>query len=74
MDHAQNPRHNEPLEHFNGHARITGPCGDTMNSGFKLKMKKLQVIGFLPQLVRLFFSLWQHDTRNGFTQNSLYRK
>ena len=25
-----NPRNYGPLESFNGHARITGPCGDTM--------------------------------------------
>jgi ATP-binding protein involved in chromosome partitioning len=29
-DHAQNPRHWGPLAHHNGYARITGPCGDTM--------------------------------------------
>jgi ATP-binding protein involved in chromosome partitioning len=29
-DHAQNPRHHGPLNDFTGHARITGPCGDTM--------------------------------------------
>jgi len=29
-DHAVNPRNRGPLEVFDGHARITGPCGDTM--------------------------------------------
>ncbi len=28
--HAVHPRNNGPLADFNGHARITGPCGDTM--------------------------------------------
>jgi len=29
-DHAANPRNHGPLKNFNGHSRITGPCGDTM--------------------------------------------
>jgi ATP-binding protein involved in chromosome partitioning len=29
-DHARHPRNNGPLVNFTGHARITGPCGDTM--------------------------------------------
>lgn len=29
-DHATNPRNHGPLGEFDGHARITGPCGDTM--------------------------------------------
>jgi len=30
IDHAQAPRNRGPLATFDGHARITGPCGDTM--------------------------------------------
>jgi NifU-like protein involved in Fe-S cluster formation/predicted Fe-Mo cluster-binding NifX family protein len=30
IDHAQNPRHVGPLDSFDGHARITGHCGETM--------------------------------------------
>lgn len=29
-DHATHPRNCGPLKAFDGHARITGPCGDTM--------------------------------------------
>lgn len=29
-DHAAKPRNHGILEDYNGHARITGPCGDTM--------------------------------------------
>ena len=29
-DHATNPRNHGALKIFDGHARITGPCGDTM--------------------------------------------
>lgn len=30
LDHALKPRNGGALSNFNGHARITGPCGDTM--------------------------------------------
>ncbi len=30
LDHASHPRNNGPIKGFNGHSRITGPCGDTM--------------------------------------------
>ena len=30
IDHANRPRHHGSLSTFTGHARITGPCGDTM--------------------------------------------
>jgi len=30
MDHAMTPRNMGVLENFNGHGKITGPCGDTM--------------------------------------------
>ncbi|MGC8643076.1 MAG: P-loop NTPase [Isosphaeraceae bacterium] len=29
-DHATNPRNYGPLPEFDGHSRVTGPCGDTM--------------------------------------------
>jgi len=30
IEHAQSPQNHGPLADFSGHARITGPCGDTM--------------------------------------------
>ncbi|MBN1440264.1 MAG: P-loop NTPase [Anaerolineales bacterium] len=36
-DHAQRPRHQEALETYHARARVTGPCGDTME--FRLKAK-----------------------------------
>ena len=30
IDHARNPRNLGPLTGYNAHARVTGPCGDTM--------------------------------------------
>ncbi len=47
IDHAQNPRHNKSLEHFNGHARITGPCGDTMEFWIQVEDEKIANIGFI---------------------------
>jgi nitrogen fixation protein NifU and related proteins len=45
-DHAKNPRNHGPLEDFNGHARITGPCGDTMEFWISALDDKIEQIGF----------------------------
>ena len=45
-DHAQNPRNHGPLNNFNGHARITGPCGDTMEFWLSAIDDKVVQIGF----------------------------
>jgi nitrogen fixation protein NifU and related proteins len=45
-DHAQNPRNHGALEDFNGHARITGPCGDTMEFWISALNDKIEQIGF----------------------------
>jgi len=45
-DHAQNPRNHGPLNNFNGHARITGPCGDTMEFWISAIDDKIEHIGF----------------------------
>ena len=46
LDHAENPRNHGPLEKFNGHARITGPCGDTMEFWVLVNEGVLLAIGF----------------------------
>lgn len=46
-DHAQNPRNNGPIEDFNGHARITGPCGDTMEIWVYALNGKIDRVGFI---------------------------
>ena len=46
LDHAENPRNHGPLEKFNGHARITGPCGDTMEFWVLIQEGVLLAIGF----------------------------
>jgi len=45
-DHAQNPRNHGPLNNFNGHARITGHCGDTMEFWISAQNDNIEHIGF----------------------------
>jgi nitrogen fixation NifU-like protein len=47
MDHALNPRNLGPLGRFQGYARITGPCGDTMEFWVELKRGRVARAGFL---------------------------
>ena len=46
MEHANSPRNYGPLESFNGHARITGPCGDTMEYWLQVADGRIDRIGF----------------------------
>lgn len=46
-DHARNPRHHGPLEPFNGHARLTGPCGDTMEFWLFVHNGQVENISFI---------------------------
>jgi ATP-binding protein involved in chromosome partitioning len=45
-DHAQNPRHYGRLGIFNGHGRITGPCGDTMEFWLNARDGRVENISF----------------------------
>jgi len=45
-DHASHPRNHGPLEDFDGHARITGPCGDTMEFWLAAGNGKVQRVSF----------------------------
>jgi nitrogen fixation NifU-like protein len=36
IDHAMNPRNIGSIENADGHARLTGPCGDTMEIWLKV--------------------------------------
>ncbi len=42
MERFGRPRNYGPLDQFDGHARITGPCGDTME--FWLRIADLHVV------------------------------
>lgn len=46
-DHATNPRNHGPLKKFDGHARITGPCGDTMEFWLTASNGKIGRISFV---------------------------
>jgi len=46
-DHAAHPRHRGPLKVFDGHARITGPCGDTMEFWLTARNGKVHRVSFI---------------------------
>jgi ATP-binding protein involved in chromosome partitioning len=45
--HAKDPHNLGPLEKFNGHARITGPCGDTMEFWLQAHAGRIEKISFI---------------------------
>jgi len=47
VEHALDPRNMGPMPEANGHARITGPCGDTMEIFLKIKQGKVAAASFL---------------------------
>ncbi len=47
VDHAQNPRNVGALDSCTGHARITGPCGDTMEFWLQVHAGRVQRVSFL---------------------------
>lgn len=47
QDHAEHPRNYGPLDSNNGHARITGPCGDTMEFWLVARNGKVQRVSYI---------------------------
>jgi Mrp family chromosome partitioning ATPase len=47
IDHAQAPRNRGPLATFTGHARITGPCGDTMEFWVLVRDGTVEKVSFV---------------------------
>jgi len=45
--HANDPYNMGPLEVFNGHARITGPCGDTMEFWVNVLDGRIDKVSFI---------------------------
>jgi nitrogen fixation NifU-like protein len=45
-DHADRPRNYGPVDPCDGHARITGACGDTMEFWLRLRNGHIEAIGF----------------------------
>ena len=46
-DHAAHPRNYGPLAAFHGHARITGPCGDTMEFWLTAREGRVERVSFV---------------------------
>ena len=47
QDHAHEPQNFGPLSDFNGHARITGPCGDTMEFWLLVRDNRVEKASFI---------------------------
>jgi nitrogen fixation NifU-like protein len=47
IDHAMNPRHLGTMQDADGFARVTGPCGDTMEIWLKVKSSMITDISFM---------------------------
>jgi ATP-binding protein involved in chromosome partitioning len=45
-DHARHPRNRGTLDRFDGHARIAGPCGDTMEFWVEVREDRLARVAF----------------------------
>ena len=47
IDHAMHPRNLGTMQNFDGFARITGPCGDTMEVWLKVDNETITDINFM---------------------------
>lgn len=47
LEHVRSPRHYGPLTSFNGRARITGACGDTMEFWIEVRDDRVEKISFI---------------------------
>ncbi len=47
IDHAMNPRNTGQISKFDGYAKITGPCGDTVEVWIKVEKNKIAEIKFM---------------------------
>lgn len=47
IDHAMNPRNVGVMQDADGAARVTGPCGDTMEIGLKVNSGTITEINFM---------------------------
>ena len=46
LERFERPRNYGPLESFDGHARITGPCGDTMEFWLQVRQRHIVEASF----------------------------
>ncbi|MBW2595306.1 MAG: iron-sulfur cluster assembly scaffold protein [Deltaproteobacteria bacterium] len=42
IEHGTNPRNHGTIDHPDGYAKITGPCGDTVEMFLRMKDKKIE--------------------------------
>ena len=47
LEHVRSPRHYGPLPSFNGRARITGACGDTMEFWLRVQDDRVEEVSFI---------------------------
>lgn len=47
LEHAENPKNMGPLQDYTGHARITGPCGDTMEFWVLERNGRIEATSFI---------------------------
>jgi len=47
LERFQRPRNYGPLDQWDGHARITGPCGDTMEFWLKVADRRIAQVSFI---------------------------
>ena len=47
VEHAMKPQNRGPLKMYNGHARITGPCGDTMEFWVLVNENTVRKLSFI---------------------------
>ncbi|PKN71024.1 MAG: iron-sulfur cluster assembly scaffold protein [Deltaproteobacteria bacterium HGW-Deltaproteobacteria-12] len=45
--HAKDPHNLGILDNFNGHAKVTGPCGDTMEFWLQVEGERIKKISFI---------------------------
>ena len=46
IEHWQNPRNFRKIQNPDGYAKVTGPCGDTMEMFVKMRNEKISECGF----------------------------
>ncbi len=47
LEHADDPRNMGPLDEFDGHAKVTGTCGDTMEFWIQVQESTIKKVSFI---------------------------
>jgi hypothetical protein len=70
LDRARRPRNNGPPSDFNGHARITGPSGNTMEIWLAIWNDTVARASFTTTACRSAFAWMRHRCQNGNSRSS----